>query len=396
MSGVVIASAARTPIGAFMGGLSEIPATELGAVVIAEALSRAGVEPAAVDEVLMGNVLSAGLGQNPARQAALAAGVPESVPATTVNKLCGSGLKAVTLAAQAIVAGDADVVVAGGMENMSAAPHLLPALRAGRRMGDAAAIDSMLRDGLWCAVCDVHMGVTAENIAAEDGIAREDQDAFALRSQLRAAAAIESGAFSAEIVPVMVPARRGGPVAFDRDEHPRPDTTPETLARLRPAFTAEGTVTAGSSSGINDGAAATVVMSSEAARDAGVPVLAKIRGYASVGVAPRVMGLGPVQAIERALERAGVALGDIDVVELNEAFAAQSLAVVRRVGLDPDRTNVHGGAIALGHPVGASGARVLTTLLYEMQRSDLRLGLAALCIGGGQGIAMVVERPPLR
>jgi acetyl-CoA C-acetyltransferase len=394
VSEAVIVSAVRTPIGAFMGGLSGVAATRLGAIVVADAVRRAGIESGAVDEVLMGNVLSAGLGQNPARQAALQAGIPESVPATTINKLCGSGLKAVTLAAQAIAAGDAHVVVAGGMENMSAAPHLLPALRAGQRMGDATAIDSMLHDGLWCAACDVHMGVTAENIAAEDEITREDQDAFALRSQQRAAAAIEAGVFDREIVSVSVPARRGDPVIVDRDEHPRPDTTLEGLARLRPAFAKEGTVTAGTSSGINDGAAATVVMSAEAARDAGVPVLATIRGYASVGVAPRVMGLGPVGAVQKALARAGVELGDIDVVELNEAFASQSLAVSRRLGLDPERTNVHGGAIALGHPIGASGARVLTTLLHEMERGDLRLGLAALCIGGGQGIAMVVERAP--
>ncbi len=394
MSEAVIVGAVRTPIGAFMGGLSTVPAVRLGAIVIAEALRRAGVDPAAVDEVLMGNVLSAGLGQNPARQAALAAGVPEVVPATTINKVCGSGLKAVALAAQAIRAGDADVVVAGGMENMSAAPHLLPALRAGQRMGDAQAIDSMIRDGLWCAACDVHMGVTAENVAEQEGVSREDQDAFALSSQMRTAAAVEAGVFDAEIIAVSVPARRGE-VVVDRDEHPRPESTAEGLARLRPAFAGDGTVTAGSSSGINDGAAATVVMSAGAARAAGLSPLATIRGYASVGVAPRVMGLGPVGAVSAALERAGVALGDIEVIELNEAFAAQSLAVCRRLGLDPARTNVHGGAIALGHPIGASGARVLTTLLHEMERGGHRLGLAALCIGGGQGIAMVVERAPV-
>ena len=393
MSEAVIVSAVRTPIGTFMGGLSGVPATRLGALVVEEALRRAGIGGGDVDEVLMGNVLSAGLGQNPARQAALGAGVPDGVPATTINKVCGSGLKAVALAAQAVRAGDARAVVAGGMENMSAAPYLLPAMRAGARMGDTAAVDAMIRDGLWCASCDVHMGVTAENVAVEDEISREDQDAFALESQRRAAAAIDAGAFDREIVPVSVPARRGDPVVVSRDEHPRPDTTAEGLARLRPAFADGGTVTAGTSSGINDGAAATVVMSAEAAAEAGAPVLAAIRGYASAGVAPRVMGLGPVGAIRAALERAGVALADIDVIELNEAFAAQSLAVVRRLGIDPARTNVHGGAIALGHPIGASGARVLTTLLHEMERSDLRLGLAALCIGGGQGIAMVVERP---
>ncbi|MGD9570848.1 MAG: acetyl-CoA C-acetyltransferase [Thermoleophilia bacterium] len=390
---VVIASAVRTPIGSFMGGLALVPAPELGGLVVAEALRRAGVAGARVDEVLMGNVLSAGLGQNPARQAALAGGVPESVPASTVNMVCGSGLRAVGLADQAIRAGDARVVVAGGMENMSAASYLLPGMRAGARMGDAKAVDSMVHDGLWCAICDVHMGITAENVAREDGITREDQDAFALRSHQRAAQAIADGAFSDEVLPVSVPARRGDPVVVERDEHPRPDTTLEGLGRLRPAFDAGGTVTAGTSSGINDGAAATVVMSAEAARELGAPVMALIRGHAMAGVAPRVMGLGPVDAVRSAVAKAGVSLGDIDLIELNEAFAAQSLAVGRRLGLDPSRTNVHGGAIALGHPIGASGARVLTTLLHTMARRGARLGLAALCIGGGQGIAMVVERP---
>ncbi len=391
MDDVVIASAVRTPIGSFMGGLSTVSAIELGVVVVAEAMRRASLDPARVDEVLMGNVLSAGLGQGPARQVSLRAGIPDSVPSTTINKLCGSGLKAVTLAAQAIRAGDAQVVVAGGMESMSGAPHLLH-LRAGTKMGSTEAVDSMIHDGLWCAACGYHMGVTAENIAREDEITREDQDAFALRSQQRASQAVSDGVFDAEIVPVSVPQRRGDPTVVARDEFPRPDTTLEALAKLRPAFDAAGTVTAGSSSGINDGAAATVVMSAEAAKEMGSPVLATIRGYASVGVAPSVMGLGPVGAVRSALDKAGVSLADIDLVELNEAFAAQSLAVCRRLGLDPDRTNVHGGAIALGHPVGASGARVLTTLLHEMGRRDARLGLAALCIGGGQGIAMVVER----
>jgi acetyl-CoA C-acetyltransferase len=389
----VIASAVRTPIGAFMGALGTVPAPELGAVVVAEAVRRAGVPPGSVDEVLMGNVLQAGVGQNPARQAALRGGIPETVPATTINKVCGSGLKAVALAAQAIRAGDAETIVAGGMESMSLAPHLLPAMRAGRRMGDAEAIDSMIRDGLWCAHCDTHMGVTAENVAAEDGVTREDQDAFALRSQQRAAEALRSRIFAEEIVPVSVPRRRGEPVVVDTDEFPRPETTMEALAALRPAFDPAGTVTAGTSSGINDGAAALVVMESEAARAAGAPVLATIRGYASAGVAPRVMGLGPVDAIRSALHRAGLTLADIGLIELNEAFAAQSLAVGRRLGLDPEITNVHGGAIALGHPIGASGARVLTTLLHEMARRRVRYGLASLCIGGGQGIAMVVERP---
>jgi acetyl-CoA C-acetyltransferase len=389
----VIVSAARTPIGSFMGALGTVPAPELGAVVVAEAVRRAGIAPGSVDEVLMGNVLQAGVGQNPARQAALRAGIPETVPATTINKVCGSGLKSVALAAQAIRAGDAATIVAGGMESMSLAPHLLPALRAGRRMGDAEVVDSMIRDGLWCAHCDTHMGVTAENVAGEEGVTREDQDAFAMRSQQRAAEALRSRVFAEEIVPVSVPRRRGGPVVVDTDEFPRPDTTMEGLAALRPAFDPAGTVTAGTSSGINDGAAALVVMEEEAARATGAPVLGIIRGYASAGVAPRVMGLGPVDAIRAALHRAGLTLADIGLIELNEAFAAQSLAVCRRLGLDPDITNVHGGAIALGHPIGASGARVLTTLLHEMGRRAVRHGLASLCIGGGQGIAMVVERP---
>jgi acetyl-CoA C-acetyltransferase len=388
----VIAGAVRTPIGSFVGALSSVPATRLGAIVVAEAVRRAGIDPARVDEVLMGNVLSAGLGQNPARQAALDAGLPEAVPATTVNKVCGSGLKAVALAAQAIRAGDASVVVAGGMENMSAAPHLLPGSREGHRMGDAALVDSMIRDGLWCAMCDAHMGVTAENVAVEYEIGREDQDVYALTSQQRAARALREDVFRAETVPVSVPRRRGKAVVVDKDEFPRPDTTLEGLAKLRPAFKGAGTVTAGTSSGLNDGAAAMVVMSAEAAREQGVTPMAAIRGYASAGVAPRVMGLGPVEAVPAALARAGVTLDEVDVIELNEAFAAQSLAVARRLGLDHERVNVHGGAIALGHPIGASGARILTTLLHEMGRREARLGLAALCIGGGQGIAMVVER----
>jgi acetyl-CoA C-acetyltransferase len=369
-----------------------VPATDLGAVVVREALARARVDPEQLDEVLMGNVLSAGLGQNPARQAALAAGVPDSVPATTVNKVCGSGLKTVALAAQAIVAGDAEVIVAGGMESMSRAPYLLEGARVGFRMGDATLVDSMIRDGLWCAMADCHMGATAENVAAEHEITRRDQDEFAAESQRRAAAAVGSGAFRDEIVGVAVPQRRGDPVTVLQDEHPRPDTTAEGLAGLRPAFAAEGSVTAGNASGINDGAAATVVMSRERAAALGVEPLATIRGYASAGVAPRIMGMGPVEAVRRALARAGVEIGDLDLVELNEAFAAQSLAVCRVLGLDPKRTNVTGGAIALGHPIGASGTRVLTTLLYAMARDDARLGLASLCIGGGQGIAMVVER----
>jgi len=394
MRDAVIASAVRTPIGAFGGALAGVPAPRLGALVVAESLRRAGLDPAQVDEVVMGNVIQAGLGQNPARQAAVQAGVPETVPAMTVNKVCGSGLKAVALAAQAVRLGDADVVVAGGMENMSAAPYLLERARQGYRMGDGTLVDAMIRDGLWCALAHVHMGSTAENVAAEHEVGREDQDAFAAESQRRAAVAIREGVFADEIVGVPIPQRDGSSVTVTEDEHPRPDTTEERLARLRPAFEPGGSVTAGNASGINDGAAATVVMSRERARELGVRPLAVIRAYASAGVAPRIMGLGPVDAIRRALARAGVELGDIDLVELNEAFAAQSLAVIRTLGLDPARTNVNGGAIALGHPIGASGARVLTTLLHEMARRGSRLGLASLCIGGGQGIAMVVEREP--
>jgi acetyl-CoA C-acetyltransferase len=392
MSDAVIVSAVRTPIGGFQGALASVPAVDLGARVIAEAVRRAGVDPEAVEEVLMGNVLSAGLGQNPARQAALRGGLPETVPATTVNKVCGSGLKTVALAAQAVRAGDADVLVAGGMENMSAAPYLLEGAREGWRMGDRPAVDSMVRDGLWCAMSDCHMGVTAENVAVEHEITREDQDAFAAESQRRAAAATASGAFRDEIADVEVPRRRGDPVVVRDDEHPRPDTTAEGLAGLRPAFDREGSVTAGNASGINDGAAATVVMSRERAESLGLAPMAVVRSWASVGVAPRVMGVGPVTAVRAALARAGLEVGDVDLAELNEAFAAQSLAVCRELGLDPERTNVNGGAIALGHPIGASGTRVLTTLLHEMARRDARVGLASLCIGGGQGIAMVVER----
>jgi acetyl-CoA C-acetyltransferase len=388
----VIVSAVRTPIGAFNGTLASVPATELGAVAVREALARAGVDAGQVDEVIMGNVLSAGLGQNPARQAAIRAGLPDRVAALTVNKVCGSGLKAVALAAQSIAAGDAEIVVAGGMENMSAAPYLLDQARTGYRMGDGKLIDCMIRDGLWCAFDDCHMGVTAENVAADYEVAREDQDAFAAESQRRAAAAITAGAFDDEIVAVLVPQRRGDPVAVTADEHPRPETTAQTLASLRPAFQGGGTVTAGNASGINDGGAAAVVMSRSRAEALGLEPLATIRSHASAGVPPRIMGMGPVEAVRKALGRAGVDVGDVDLVELNEAFAAQSLAVCRELGLDGERTNVNGGAIALGHPIGASGARILVTLLHEMPRRSARIGLAAMCIGGGQGIAMVVER----
>jgi acetyl-CoA C-acetyltransferase len=392
VSEAVIVSAVRTAIGNFNGALAPVHATELGATVVSEALRRAEVDPEQVDEVLMGNVLSAGLGQNPARQSAIKGGLPDRVPATTINKVCGSGLKTVALAAQAIAAGDAEIIVAGGMENMSAAPYLLEQARSGYRMGDGKVVDSMIRDGLWCAFGDCHMGITAENIATEFEISRQDQDEFSAESQRRAGEAITRGWFKDEIVAVSVPQRRGDPITVLHDEFPRPTTKADGLAKLRPAFTKEGTVTAGNASGINDGAAATVVMSRERAKKLGVEPMATIRGYASAGVAPRIMGMGPVEAVRRAVAKAGIELEDLDLIELNEAFAAQSVAVCRELGLDPEITNVHGGAIALGHPIGASGTRVLTTLLHEMARRDARLGLASLCIGGGQGIAMVVER----
>lgn len=388
----VIVSGARTAIGSFGGALAEVPATELGRVVIDSALQRAGIDRSDIDEVIMGNVLQAGEGMNPARQAAIAAGIPDSVPSFTVNKVCGSGLKAVALAAQAIGAGDADLIVAGGMESMSCAPYLLKKARWGYRLGSDEIVDSMLSEGLKCAMASCHMGVTAENVAAESSITREAQDGFAAESQRRAQAAISGGRFDQEIVPVMIAQKKGEPIAFKVDEYPRAGTTSETLARLKPAFQKEGTVTAGNASGINDGAAAVVVASEERARLMELAPLAKIVSYASGGVDPRVMGMGPLPAIELALEKAGLELKDIDLFELNEAFAAQSLAVVSKLGIDTSRVNVNGGAIALGHPIGASGARVLVTLLHEMKRREVRRGLAALCIGGGQGIAMIVER----
>ncbi|HLA18021.1 MAG TPA: acetyl-CoA C-acetyltransferase [Dehalococcoidia bacterium] len=390
MNEVVIAGAARTPIGTFGGAFAEVPATRLGAVAIAEALKRAGVKPEQVDEVLMGNVLSAGLGMNPARQAALAAGVPDSTPATAVNKVCGSGLKTVALAAGAIMLGDAEIVVAGGMEGMSSSPYLLPKARYGYRMGHGEVTDHMIKDGLWCALEDCHMGVTAENVAREREISRADQDAFAAESQRKVGRAWETGAFAEEIVPVEIQQRKGT-IVVDKDEHPRPDTTAEVLGGLRAAFAGDGSVTAGNASGINDGGAALVVMSGKKAEELGVKPLAAVRAYASAGVAPRVMGLGPVPATRNVLAKSGLELADIDLIEANEAFAAQSLAVGRELGWDWERVNVNGGAIALGHPIGASGARILVTLLYEMKRRQAKRGLATLCIGGGQGISMIVE-----
>lgn len=389
---VVIVSAVRTAIGTFQGSLKDVPATKLGAIVIKEALHRAGVKGEQVDEVIMGNVLQAGLGQNPARQASILAGLPQEVSAMTINKVCGSGLKSVHLAAQAIMAGDAEIIVAGGFENMSQAPYLLKNAREGFRMGDQKVVDSMIQDGLWCAFNDYHMGVTAENLCDQYGITREEQDAFAARSQARAVTAIEAERFVNEIVAVEIPQRKGKPIVFERDEFPRASSTAEKLASLRPAFKKDGSVTAGNASGINDGAAAVVVMSKQKAVELGIEPLATIVANASAGVDPSIMGIGPVKAVNKALEKANKVLADIDLVEANEAFAAQSLAVDRELGFDADKLNVNGGAIALGHPIGASGARVLVTLLHEMAKRDVKTGLATLCIGGGQGVATIVQR----
>ncbi|MBI0066787.1 MULTISPECIES: acetyl-CoA C-acetyltransferase [Snodgrassella] len=392
MENAVIVSAARTPVGSFNGSLASVGTVDLGKLVIAEALNRAGVESGLVDEVVMGNVLQAGLGQNPARQAALAAGLADSVPAYTVNKVCGSGLKTVALAAQSIAAQNAEVVIAGGMENMTRAPYLLDSrARWGYRMGNQQVIDTMVHDGLTCATNHYHMGITAENIAQKYQISRQEQDELALRSQQLAAQAVAAGVFDAEIVPVTIKSRKGETV-FARDEYPRAEATAEALAKLKPAFSADGTVTAGNSSGINDGAAAVLVMAESKAKELGLQPLARIRSYASAGVSPALMGLGPVPATQKALQKAGLALTDIDLVEANEAFAAQFLGVGRELHFDMDKTNIHGGAIAIGHPIGASGTRILVSLLYGMQAKDVQFGLATLCIGGGQGIAMIVER----
>ncbi len=388
----VIVSAVRTAIGTYGGGLAEVPAVTLGEICIRAALERADLKPGQVNEVIMGNVLQAGLGQNPARQSAINAGLPVEIPAMTINKVCGSGLKSVMLAAQAIKLGDADIVVAGGMESMSRAPYLLEKARFGYRMGDGKLVDEMIRDGLWDAFNDCHMGMTAENICMAAELSREDLDKFALQSQQRAAHAIEAGVFKQEIVPVEVPGKKG-PTIFDKDQGPRSETTIEALTKLRPAFMAEGgLVTAGNSSGLNDGGAAVVVMSRKKAEELGLKPMATIRSYASAGVDPRVMGMGPVPATKSALEKAGLKVSDLDLVEANEAFAAQSVAIGRELGFDPSKLNVNGGAIALGHPIGASGTRILVTLLYEMQRRQSHYGLATLCIGGGQGVAMIVER----
>jgi acetyl-CoA C-acetyltransferase len=391
MREVVIVSAVRTAIGSFMGTLSNTPATELGAVVIKEAVNRAGITGDQVDEVIMGNVLQAGLGQGPARQAALKAGLPIEVSSMAINKLCGSGLKAVHLATQAIQTGDAEIVVAGGMENMSLAPYLLPKGRTGYRMGDGKIIDSMIEDGLQCAVNSYHMGVTAENVAEKYGLTREAQDEFSAWSQQKAEAAIKEGKFSEEIVPVVIPQRKGDPIIFDTDEFPRAGVTAEKLAKLKPAFKKDGTVTAGNASGINDGAAALVLMSREKANELNIKPMAVIRGNGTAGVDPSIMGIGPVPATKKAFEKSELTIKDMDLVEANEAFAAQSLAVGRDLDIPREKLNVNGGAVALGHPIGASGARILVTLLHELKRQDSRYGLATLCIGGGMGIATIVE-----
>ncbi|MBG9690903.1 acetyl-CoA acetyltransferase [Lysinibacillus sphaericus] len=390
---VVIVSAVRTAIGSFQGTLKDVPAVTLGSIVIKDALARAGVAGEQVDEVIMGNVLSAGLGQNPARQAAIKAGLPNEVSALTINKVCGSGLKAVHLATQAILAGDAEIIVAGGFENMSQAPYVLKNAREGFRMGDQKVVDTMIHDGLWCAFNDYHMGITAENLCDMYEISREEQDAFAARSQQRAEAAIAAGKFENEIVAVEIPQRRGEPIVFDKDEFPRAGVTEESLGKLRPAFKKDGSVTAANASGINDGAAAIVVMSKKKAQELGIQPMAIITANASAGVDPAIMGTGPVKAVQKALAKAATTLEEIDVIEANEAFAAQSIAVDRELRFNHDKLNVNGGAIALGHPIGASGARILVTLLHEMEKRDAKMGLATLCIGGGQGVATVVKRP---
>lgn len=393
MREVVIVSAVRTALGSFGGTLKDVPAVELGAIVIKEALNRAGISGNQVDEVLMGNVVQAGLGQNVARQAAVKAGLPVEVPAMTINKVCGSGLRTVSLAAQMIKAGDADIIIAGGMENMSQGPYVLKTARYGQRMGNGQMIDSMVNDALTDAFEGYHMGITAENIAEQWNLTREMQDEFAAASQAKAEVAIKNGKFKEEIVPVVIPQRKGDPIVFDTDEFPRFGTTVEKLAKLRPAFKKDGTVTAGNASGINDGAAAVVVMSAEKATELGLKPMAKIVSYGTKGLEPSIMGYGPFHATKKALENSGLTIDDIDLVEANEAFASQSLAVAKDLKFDMEKVNVNGGAIALGHPVGASGTRILVTLLHEMQkREDVKTGLATLCIGGGLGTALIVKK----
>ncbi|WP_426348898.1 acetyl-CoA C-acetyltransferase [Alloiococcus sp. CFN-8] len=392
MKDVVIVSAVRTAVGSFGGSLKDVSAADLGALVIKEAVNRAGIKPEQVNEVLMGNVIQAGLGQNVARQAAVKAGLPVEIPAMTINMVCGSGLRTVSLAAQLIKLGDADIVVAGGTENMSQAPYVLKNARWGQRMGDGKMVDSMINDALTDAFNNIHMGITAENIAEQWGITREDQDTFAVSSQNKAEAAIKAGRFKDEIVKVEIPQRKGDPIVFDTDEFPRFGATMAGLSKLRPAFKKDGTVTAGNASGINDGAAAIVLMSADKAEELGLKPMAKIVSYGSKGLEPTIMGYGPFHATKLALENANIAVEDLDLIESNEAFAAQSIAVARDLHFDMDKVNVNGGAIAIGHPVGASGARILVTLLHEMEKRDAKKGLATLCIGGGMGTALVVER----
>ncbi|MCG6942763.1 MAG: acetyl-CoA C-acetyltransferase [Thiohalocapsa sp.] len=388
----VIVAAARTPVGSFGGSLASLPATALGTVVVKALLERTGLRPEQIDEVILGQVLTAGVGQNPARQTTLHAGLPHEVPAMTINQVCGSGLRAVHLAMQAVLCGDAEVVIAGGQESMSQSAHVLPGSRDGKRMGDWKMVDTMIVDGLWDAFNNCHMGVTAENIAKKYDFAREVQDAFAADSQQKTEAAQAAGRFDDEIVPVEIPQRKGDPVVFAKDEFPRAGTTADKLAKLRPAFDKEGTVTPGNASGINDGAAAVVVMSEEKAKELGLTPLARIKAFATAGVDPAIMGTGPIPASTRCLEKAGWGVADLDLVEANEAFAAQAMSVNKDMGWDTDKVNVNGGAISIGHPIGASGARVLVTLLHEMQKRDAKKGLATLCIGGGQGVALAVER----
>ncbi|MFJ2285532.1 acetyl-CoA C-acetyltransferase [Pseudomonas iridis] len=392
MQDVVIVAATRTAIGSFQGSLASVSAVDLGAAVIRQLLQQTGLDGAQVDEVIMGQVLTAGAGQNPARQAAIKAGMPHAVPAMTLNKVCGSGLKALHLGAQAIRCGDADVIIAGGQENMSLSNYVMPGARTGLRMGHAQIVDTMISDGLWDAFNDYHMGITAENLVDKYEISREQQDAFAAASQHKAAAAIEAGRFVDEITPILIPQRKGDPVAFKVDEQPRGETTAESLAKLRPAFKKDGSVTAGNASSLNDGAAAVILMSAEKAKALGLPVLATIAAYANAGVDPAIMGIGPVSATRRCLDKAGWSIEQLDLIEANEAFAAQSLAVAKDLQWDLDKVNVNGGAIALGHPIGASGCRVLVTLLHEMIKRDAKKGLATLCIGGGQGVALALER----
>lgn len=392
MRDVVIVAAGRTAMGTFNGSLAKVSASDLGATVLKSLIEKIDLDPAQVDEVILGQVLAAGCGQNPARQAVINAGLPQEVPALTINKVCGSGLKAVQMAAQAIRCGDAEVIIAGGQENMSQSPHVLPNSRNGARMGDWKMVDTMIKDGLWDAFNDYHMGITTENIVEKYGFTREEQDTFASASQNKAEAAVTGGRFADEIIPVVIPQRKGDPVVFDTDEQPRFGCTPEALGKLRPAFKKDGSVTAGNASTINDGAAAVILCSAEKAAELGLPVLARIKAHASTGVCPTIMGTGPITATTKALEKAGWGVDDLELVEANEAFAAQAMSVNKDLGWDTDIVNVNGGAIALGHPIGASGCRILVSLIHEMGKRDAKKGLATLCIGGGMGTALAIER----